>query len=195
MTYIEEVLDKVKISEPRHRLNQYPHELSGGLQQRMNTAICLLCNPSLLIADEFTTNLDVTTQAEVMKVVQELQQEYQMSILLITHDLALISEYCQQIGIIYAGQIMEIGDVREVFSRPAHPYTQGLINCIPDVGVSADRLNVIQGRVPTLIDPPGGCRFNTRCPHKIAGLCEAKVPPETSLSDNHSVWCYLHGGR
>jgi oligopeptide/dipeptide ABC transporter ATP-binding protein len=187
---IIDLLQKVKISDPRYRLEQYPHELSGGLQQRINTAISLLCSPSLLIADEFTTNLDVTTQAEVMKLALKIQQEMQMSILLITHDLALISEYCSHIGIIYAGQIVETGRVHEVFQGPTHPYTRGLMRCIPDVNMNVERLNVITGRVPNLIDPPAGCRFHTRCDAFLEGTCDQEMPPETKLTDSHSVWCH-----
>jgi oligopeptide/dipeptide ABC transporter ATP-binding protein len=145
-----------------------------------------------LIADEFTTNLDVTTQAEVMRLIQELQQDFQMSVLLISHDLALMSEYCHSIGIIYAGQMVETGHVRSVLTEPAHPYTRGLLSCIPDFNTSGGKLNVIGGRVPALIEPPTGCRYHPRCPHAIKGLCEMTAPVETRLSESHFTWCHLY---
>lgn len=185
-----EMLDRVKIPNPRSRFSQYPHELSGGMQQRVCIAIALACHPSLLIADEFTTSLDVTTQQEMLKLVVELQRQLTMSILFITHDLALISECCDDVIIMYAGQIMEKGRVDKVFRSPSHPYTRLLLNAIPTISGKDEKLKSIDGVVPSLINPPKGCRFHTRCGQRIAGKCDVAFPEETVLDEAHQVWCH-----
>jgi oligopeptide transport system ATP-binding protein len=185
-----EILDRVKIPNPRARFSQYPHELSGGMQQRVCIAIALACHPSLLIADEFTTSLDVTTQQEILKLVVELQRQSTMSILFITHDLALISECCDDVIIMYAGQIMEKGSVERVFRNPSHPYTRLLLNAIPTISRNDEKLNSIDGVVPSLINPPKGCRFHTRCKQYVPGTCDARFPQETVVDESHRVWCH-----
>jgi oligopeptide transport system ATP-binding protein len=185
-----EILDRVKIPNPRARFSQYPHELSGGMQQRVCIAIALACHPSLLIADEFTTSLDVTTQQEILKLVVELQRQSTMSILFITHDLALISECCDDVIIMYAGQIMEKGSVERVFRNPSHPYTRLLLNAIPTISRNDEKLNSIDGVVPSLINPPKGCRFHTRCKQYVPGTCDTRFPQETVVDESHRVWCH-----
>jgi oligopeptide transport system ATP-binding protein len=186
-----DMLDRVKIPQARMRFSQYPYELSGGMQQRVCIAIALACHPSLLIADEFTTGLDVTTQQEILKLVVELQRQLAMSILFITHDLALISECCDDVVIMYAGQIVEKGRVDHVFRDPSHPYTRLLLNAIPTIAKSDETLKSIDGVVPSLITPPKGCRFHTRCRHMIPGKCDVVFPRETVRDDAHQVWCHL----
>ena len=186
------MLEKVKISYPKLRSNQYPHELSGGMQQRVCIALALLCNPNLLIADEFTTNLDVTIQEEILKLVLDLQKSISISILFITHDLALINKSCKYVIIMYAGQIVEKGKVSEVFKSPSHPYTKALLNSIPKIKGNKKRLESIKGFVPSLINPPKGCRFHTRCEHKIPNKCDKYFPNSFNLENEHQVWCHLY---
>ena len=186
-----DMLDRVKIPQAKMRFSQYPYELSGGMQQRVCIAIALACHPSLLIADEFTTGLDVTTQQEILKLVVELQRQLTMSILFITHDLALISECCDDVVIMYAGQIVEKGRVDHVFRDPSHPYTRLLLNAIPTIAKNDETLKSIDGVVPSLIKPPKGCRFHTRCRHMIPGKCDVAFPRETVRDDAHQVWCHL----
>ena len=187
-----EMLDRVKIPQPATRFSQFPHELSGGMQQRVCIAIALACHPSLLIADEFTTGLDVTTQQEILRLVIELQRQSTMSILFITHDLALISECCDDVIIMYAGQILEKGRVDHVFQNPLHPYTKLLINAIPSISNNEEKLKSIEGFVPSLINPPKGCRFHTRCTQRILGKCDVAFPKENFVDDAHRVWCHLY---
>lgn len=187
-----EMLDRVKIPQPTTRFSQFPHELSGGMQQRVCIAIALACHPSLLIADEFTTSLDVTTQQEILRLVIELQRQLSMSILFITHDLALISECCDEVLIMYAGQILENGRVDHVFRNPRHPYTRLLIDAIPSISKDSEKLESIDGSVPSLIHPPKGCRFHTRCKQRISGRCDVVFPKETAVDDAHRVWCHLY---
>jgi oligopeptide transport system ATP-binding protein len=186
-----EMLEKVKIPMAGNRFKQYPHELSGGMKQRVVIAIALLCNPKLLIADEFTTNLDVTIQSEIINLVISLQKEMGMSVLFITHDLALINNSCEQIGIMYAGQMMEMGEVSEIFSNPSHPYTIGLLKSIPSIIGEKKELNSIKGFVPNLVNPPMGCRFHTRCEKIIPGVCDKMIPQIVNIGLNHFIQCHL----
>jgi len=186
-----EMLRKVRIPQPEIRFSQYPHELSGGMQQRVCIAIALACRPSLLIADEFTTSLDVTIQQEILKLVMDLQKEANMSILFITHDLALISESCDDVIIMYAGQIMEKGKVNKLFENPLHPYTKLLLDAIPTISSKKEKLKSIDGFVPSLINPPQGCRFHTRCVNKIEGKCDMVFPKVYEMEEEHQVWCHL----
>lgn len=190
-----DILDQVQIPQPAARFSQYPNELSGGMQQRVCIAIALACNPSLLIADEFTTSLDVTTQQEILKLVMKLQSRTTMSVLFITHDLALISDSCDDVAIMYAGQIVEKGKVENVFQAPAHPYTKLLLNAIPTITKKDEKLISIDGFVPTLVNPPGGCRFHTRCAHKIPGTCDITFPAETKVDAYHRVYCHLYNSQ
>jgi len=187
-----EMLDRVKIPQARMRFSQYPYELSGGMQQRVCIAIALACHPSMLIADEFTTGLDVTTQQEILKLVLELQRQLTMSILFITHDLALISECCDDVVVMYAGQIVEKGNVDRVFRDPSHPYTKLLLNAIPTISKNDETLKSIDGVVPSLINPPKGCRFHTRCKQAIPGKCDVVFPEQTVRDEAHQVWCHLY---
>ncbi|HUX21395.1 MAG TPA: oligopeptide/dipeptide ABC transporter ATP-binding protein, partial [Spirochaetia bacterium] len=154
-------------------------------------AIALACHPSLLIADEFTTSLDVTTQQEILSLVMELQRQLTMSVLFITHVLALIKESCDDVIIMYAGQIMESAKVKNLFRNPSHPYTKLLLNAIPSITSDEKVLKSIDGSVPSLVNPPKGCRFHTRCTQKISGKCDVSFPEETKLDAEHSVWCHL----
>ncbi len=185
-----EMLDRVKIPNAKMRFSQYPYELSGGMQQRVCIAIALACQPSLLIADEFTTSLDVTTQQEILKLVMELQRQSTMSVLFISHDLALISESCDDVVIMYAGQIVEKGSVQSVFRNPSHPYTKLLLDAIPTISRSEGKLKSIDGVVPSLVNAPKGCRFHTRCKLFVKGTCDAVFPQVTVLGEDHRVWCH-----
>jgi peptide/nickel transport system ATP-binding protein len=162
-----DVLEKVGIPDSHKRVTEFPHQLSGGMRQRVMIAMALACKPDLLIADEPTTALDVTIQAQILDLMQALQQEYGMAILFITHDLGVIAQLCDDVVVMYAGRVVEKSNVHELFKHPKHPYTQGLLNSIPKLNqLSKSRLNTIEGQVPTLQNMPEGCRFYNRCPHK-----------------------------
>ena len=183
------MLRKVGIPEPDVRMNEYPHQLSGGMRQRIVIAMALACEPSVVIADEPTTALDVTVQAQILELMQGLQRELGMAIILITHDLGVIAETCNDVVVMYAGRIAEAGPVQEIFSRPSHPYTRGLLDSIPTLDKPRKtRLNVIEGMVPGLKDLPAGCRFQNRCPYRI-DLC-ATQPPLEEVSPGHETACH-----
>lgn len=160
-----DLLDRVSIPEPAERVDDYPHEMSGGMKQRVIIAMALAAQPDLLIADEPTTALDVTIQAQILRLLNDLQEEFGMAVLFVTHDLGVVAEIADRVVVMYAGKIMERGDVYEVFEQPAHPYTQALLECLPGRG---DTTNAIGGSLPSMRDPPAGCRFNPRCPHAIS---------------------------
>lgn len=178
----------------RERIKDYPHQFSGGMRQRIGIAAALACNPELLIADEPTTALDVTIQAQIMELMKKLQQQYDTSLLMITHNLGIISELCKNVAVMYAGAIIEYGSVREVFSNPAHPYTQGLLGAIPSLDDDKERLVAIPGEVANPYHLPKGCSFNPRCEHCL-GVCMDGPPPMVKLNDNHYVACWARGGR
>jgi len=181
-----EKLRKVHIPSPQKRLNQYPHEFSGGMRQRIVVAIALLTNPALIIADEPTTALDVTIQAEIMDLLQELCQSDNMGLILITHDLAVVSQVTERIAVMYAGKIVELGSTQAVIDNPAHPYTKGLIKALPGSLQPGSRLNQIPGMMPTLTDIPPGCAFHPRC--SISGaVCQMEVPVLLSKKDYDSM--------
>ncbi len=181
-----EKLRKVHIPSPEKRLHQYPHEFSGGMRQRIVVAIALLTNPALIIADEPTTALDVTIQAEIMDLLQELCESDNMGLILITHDLAVVSQVTERIAVMYAGKIVELGPTRAVIKNPAHPYTQGLIKALPGSLQPGSRLNQISGMMPTLTDIPPGCAFHPRC--NISGtICQRQVPALLSKKDYDSM--------
>ncbi len=181
-----EKLRKVHIPSPEKRLNQYPHEFSGGMRQRIVVAIALLTNPALIIADEPTTALDVTIQAEIMDLLQELCDSENMGLMLITHDLGVVSQVTERIAVMYAGKIVEIGATRAVIENPAHPYTRGLIQALPGSLQPGSRLNQIPGMMPTLTDIPPGCAFHPRC--NISGtICKSEVPVLLSKLDYKSM--------
>ena len=191
-----DMLAKVGIAEPVRRLSQYPHELSGGMRQRVMIAIALACGPKLLIADEPTTALDVTIQAQILELMRALQRDSGVSILLITHDLGVVAEMAHRVAVMYAGQIVESADTATLFDRPLHPYTEGLMASIPkvDEAPAADRmLPAIAGMVPNLLDLPAGCAFQDRCP-KVHERCRREEPPLAEAAARHAVRCWLHVG-
>ena len=187
----EELLELVGINEPQKRLKQYPHELSGGMRQRVMIAIALACEPKLLIADEPTTALDVTIQAQILELMQELRQKLGMSIIMITHDLGVVASMCEKIAVMYAGHIVEYGTADEIFYEPHHEYTKGLINSIPKLNAEKiERLVPIEGQPVDLLNPPAGCPFAPRCANCMK-ICLHKMPPKTELSDTHYSYCWL----
>lgn len=188
-----ELLNLVNIAEPTRVINEYPHELSGGMQQRCMIAMALASNPKMLIADEPTTALDVTTQAQILDLIRDLNKIIGMSVVFITHDLAVIAEMCTRVGVMYAGNLVEEGQVNEVFSKPLHPYTSGLLATIPRIDADTKELKLesIQGSVPNLIKPPNGCRFHPRCKFKI-DICSEKKPRLVEVSNGHKVACFLY---
>jgi oligopeptide/dipeptide ABC transporter ATP-binding protein len=186
-----EMLRLVKIADPESRIDDYPHQLSGGMRQRVMIAMALSCNPSLLIADEPTTALDVTIQAQILELMQELQEKMGMSLLLITHDLGVVAEQANEVAIMYAGKIVERADAKGIFSRPLHPYTVGLLNSLPGArGDKKKRLEAIPGVVPSPLELPSGCRFRDRCP-KAGGICAEAEPALIEKEKGHWVACYF----
>ena len=186
-----ELLELVGINEPNKRLKQYPHELSGGMRQRVMIAIALACEPKLLIADEPTTALDVTIQAQILELMQELREKLGMSIIMITHDLGVVASMCERIAVMYAGHIVEYGTADEIFYNPSHEYTKGLIKSIPKLNVAeTERLVPIEGQPVDLLNPPAGCPFAPRC-DKCMKACLREMSPKTELSDTHYSHCWL----
>jgi peptide/nickel transport system ATP-binding protein len=190
-----ELLRMVGIPEPDKRAHAYPHEISGGQAQRVMIAMALACTPELLIADEPTTALDVTIQAQILDLMRDLKEKTGTAIMLITHDLGVVAEMCDRVVVMYAGQVVEQADVRELFANPLHPYTQGLLGSIPVLGQVRDRLDVIPGTVPNLLNPPPGCRFEPRC-QKCDGpareRCKAELPPLREIKPGHWVRTWLY---
>ena len=187
----KELLTLVGINEPEKRLKQYPHELSGGMRQRVMIAIALACEPKLLIADEPTTALDVTIQAQILELMEELRKKLGMSIIMITHDLGVVASMCEKIAVMYAGHIVEYGTTDEIFYQPGHEYTKGLINSIPKLNTEVrERLVPIEGTPVDLLNPPAGCPFAPRCKNCMK-ICLSKMPPRTELSDTHYTYCWL----
>ena len=187
-----EILRLVGIPAPEKRIAQFPHELSGGMRQRVMIAIALSCRPKLLIADEPTTALDVTIQAQIMELIVELNHKLAMGVILITHDLSVVAETCSRVAVMYLGQIVEEADVCSIFDHPRHPYTLGLIKSIPNIEEkNGDRLYVIEGMVPLLSQIPQGCRFRPRCPY-ATDRCAQEMPELTAISDLQKVRCWHH---
>ena len=189
----DRMLRLVRIPDPSNVVKSYPFELSGGMQQRVMIAMALACKPQLLIADEPTTALDVTIQAQILKLMRELQEETGTSILMITHNLGVVAEVCDRVGVMYAGTIAEIGPKMDIFKEPLHPYTQGLMNSIPKVTMDMTRLETIEGSVPNLTMPPTGCRFNPRCPYAMEKCKEIK-PLMVEVRPGHFTACHLYTG-
>ncbi|MGL5512216.1 MAG: ABC transporter ATP-binding protein [Sporomusa sp.] len=187
------ILTQVGVSSPKQRLREYPHQLSGGMRQRVMIAMALSCSPALLIADEPTTALDVTIQAQIIDLMMELKRKINSSILLITHDMGVVAEMADRILVMYAGQVVELGTVRQVFKKPLHPYTQGLLASIPRLDRDMGHLIAIEGSVPCLTNMPLGCRFQARCPSAME-ICKATAPPMLSLEEGRQVRCWLHKG-
>jgi oligopeptide transport system ATP-binding protein len=186
-----ELLELVGIPNAPSRLKQYPHEFSGGMRQRVMIAIALACNPSLVIADEPTTALDVTIQAQILRLMKDLQQKLDMSIILITHDLGIVADVCDRIVVMYAGKVIETGTKWEVFKNPKHPYTKGLLRSVPRLDQKKDEALIpIHGTPPDLIKPPVGCGFYSRCTEAMR-ICGKQDPALTELSDTHRAKCWL----
>jgi len=184
-------LEEVNIAEPAIRMKEYPHQLSGGMQQRVMIAMALVGEPSLLIADEPTTALDVTIQLQILELLKSLQKGKAMSILLITHDLGVIAEMCHRVQVMYCGRIVESADKNDLFDNPAHPYTQGLLKSVPRYDVKQGELDSIRGVVPDLTAVPLGCAFHTRCP-MVMDKCRQQLPDSISISPSHKVRCHLY---
>jgi peptide/nickel transport system ATP-binding protein len=189
---VTDVLRRVRIPSPERRLDDYPHQFSGGMRQRVVAAMAIACAPRLLIADEPTSSLDVTIQAQMMALFREIQAESGLGIILITHDLGVAASICHRVAVMYAGRIVETGDVRAIYRRPAHPYTQALLQSIPRLGERARRLHAIAGQPPSLLAPPAGCRFAARCPHRMP-VCDDQYPPESEPEPGHTARCWLIG--
>jgi peptide/nickel transport system ATP-binding protein/oligopeptide transport system ATP-binding protein len=187
-----EALKKVRFSDPENRLNNYPHELSGGMRQRAMIAMALACNPSLLIADEPTTALDVTIQTQILQLMKDLQKELDTAVLLITHDLGVIAETCENVALMYAGYVVESSDVNTFFTKPLHPYAKGLLKSIPRLDKTTKRLDIIKGLVPNLLEIPPGCPFHPRCKYCF-NKCKKELPQLITIEKNHAVRCHLYG--
>lgn len=186
-----EMLEKVQIAEPARRLKQYPHQLSGGMRQRVMIAMALSCNPSILIADEPTTALDVTVQAQILDLMSKLQEDFSSSIMLITHNLGVVSQMADEVAVMYLGKVVEHAPVREIFHAPKHPYTVGLLNSVPVLGKKGGSLQPIKGIVPSPIAEIKGCAFADRCP-KVHAICRQQVPLLKEVAPGHEVACWLY---
>jgi len=184
------MVDKLGIPYAADVVRRYPHELSGGMKQRIVIAIALACQPMLLIADEATSNLDVTIQAQILQLLKKLKETEISSVLLITHDLGIVAETCERVGVMYAGNICEVAHVKDLFASPCHPYTKALLAAVPKFSQEG-KLNSIEGNVPNLVTPPPGCRFHPRCP-KAQPICRKHVPADTEVGNGHTVACYLY---
>ncbi|MGC1122187.1 MAG: ABC transporter ATP-binding protein [Candidatus Methanofastidiosia archaeon] len=185
-----DMLHVVGIPDPERRMKEYPHQLSGGMRQRVMIAMALSCNPKLLIADEPTTALDVTIQAQILRLMDKLKQDFSASVLLITHDLGVIAQQCDNVAVMYAGEIVEHGSVEAIFGNPLHPYTVGLYQAIPRLDSDRERLRIIEGNVPNLIQIPSGCRFHPRCSH-ASERCAREKPQLVERENNHYTRCFL----
>ncbi|ACM22812.1 ABC transporter ATP-binding protein [Thermotoga neapolitana] len=192
---VVEMLKKVKIPNAEKVVDMYPFELSGGMLQRCMIAMAMSLNPTLLLADEPTTALDVTIQAQILYLMKELQKEYKSSILLITHDMGVVAQMADRVAVMYLGNIVETAEVFELFKNPLHPYTQALLRSIPKIGVRKTRLETIRGMVPDPYNLPTGCKFHNRCERFMKGLCDVKEPPEVEVMPGHKVKCFLYGGE
>ncbi|MEC1071781.1 ABC transporter ATP-binding protein [Priestia megaterium] len=189
-----EMLELVGIPNPKERLKQYPHEFSGGMRQRIVIAMALVCNPEVLIADEPTTALDVTIQAQILELFKDIQQKTDVSIILITHDLGVVAQVADRVAVMYAGKIVEIGTRRDIFYTPQHPYTKGLLRSVPRLDLYESELVPIAGSPPDLFAPPSGCSFAPRCPY-VMEVCDRMYPASTKLKESHQVHCWLQDER
>ena len=187
---VVELFRRVRIPGARRRVRSFPHEFSGGLRQRVMIAAGLAWSPSLLIADEPTTALDVTIEAQVLRLIAELQQEMEMGLLLITHDIGLVAENCDRVYVMYAGRIVEEARVRDLFTNPRHPYTRGLLASTPDLDDDREWLVTMEGAMPDLTEPFAGCAFYDRCPHRLDPRCATERPPLREVDDHHRVACF-----
>jgi peptide/nickel transport system ATP-binding protein len=187
-----EMLDKVGISNASLRVDQYPHELSGGMRQRAMIAMALVTKPSLLIADEPTTALDMTIQAQILELIQNLQRNLQMAVIFITHNMGVIANIADEIAVMYLGSIVEGGPTEEVINDPKHPYTKGLLDALPNIDRSGERLKGIPGDIPSPLERPTGCPFHNRCPKVIRKICGHKVPHRSQIAEARFVECFLY---
>lgn len=184
------VLQRVRIPSPERRLDDFPHQYSGGMRQRVVAAMAIACSPKLMIADEPTSNLDVTIQVQIIRLLREIQKETGVGLIFITHDMGVAANICDRVAVMYAGRIVEIGDVETIFDNPSHPYTQGLLDSIPHLGRRRERLYSIPGNPPDMQNPPEGCRFAARCPH-VMDRCRKEYPPESEVEPGHMAACWL----
>jgi oligopeptide/dipeptide ABC transporter ATP-binding protein len=189
-TRAKELLKAVRISAPERRVSEYPHQMSGGMRQRIVGAIAISCEPALLIADEPTTSLDVTIQAQYLNLLRDLQRSHGLALIFITHNLGIVAKMCDQVAVMYGGRMVESGPVKQIFNRPAHPYTEALLQSIPRLSDSGGRLAAIEGQPPDLAAPPPGCAFNPRCP-KIIDRCRIEDPPAFAVSERQVARCWL----
>ena len=186
------LMKRVGISNPEQRFDQYPHEFSGGMRQRAMIAMGLSCRPNLLVADEPTTALDVTIQAQILQLLKDLQEEGEMSVLYITHNLGVIAEHVDRVYVMYLGRVVETAPTEELFANPRHPYTQKLLRSVPRPGEPVERLETIEGSVPVPVGMPPQCGFASRCTQFIEGTCDAAVPAMTTVGEQHQVRCFLY---
>lgn len=184
-----QLLELCGIPDPEQRMKEYPHQLSGGMRQRVMIAIALACNPELLIADEPTTALDVTIQAQILQLMKDIKKDRDMSIIIITHDLGIVYDFCDRVVVVYTGEVVESAPVKELFQEPLHPYTQGLIGALPRLGHPTERLEAIEGMVPDAGEMPEGCHFHPRCPY-ATDRCRGEHPPLTTFPDGRQVRCF-----
>ena len=187
---IKELLRGVRIPSPEVRMREYPHQMSGGMRQRIVGAISISCEPRLLIADEPTTSLDVTIQAQYLKLLKDIQKQSGLGMIFITHNIGIVAKMCDKVAVMYAGKLVERAPVRTIFNQPAHPYTEALLNAMPKLADRSERLWSIEGQPPDLADLPGGCPFSPRCP-KAMDRCRREVPPEVQVDENHYTRCWL----
>jgi oligopeptide/dipeptide ABC transporter ATP-binding protein len=188
------LLEKVRIASPQQRIDQYPHEMSGGMKQRVMIAMALACKPDLLIADEPTTALDVTIQAQILDLLSDLQQDLGMAILLITHNLGVVAQFAQEVIVMYASKIAERAEVKTLFQQPSHPYTRALLKSLPRPGERQVRLEAIPGTVPSPLQYPTGCHFSSRCA-EVLEHCPTQPPPTVMVGESHEAVCWLHGSQ
>jgi oligopeptide/dipeptide ABC transporter ATP-binding protein len=187
---VRELLQSVRIPSPEIRMREYPHQMSGGMRQRIVGAIGISCGPRLLIADEPTTSLDVTIQAQYLKLLKDIQTQSGLAMIFITHNIGIVAKMCDKVGVMYAGRLVERAPVRTIFNQPAHPYTEALLNAMPKLTDKTERLWSIEGQPPDLANLPPGCPFSPRCP-KAMDRCRREVPPEFQVGENHSTRCWL----
>ena len=190
----KELLGAVRISAPETRVGEYPHQMSGGMRQRIVGAIAISCEPALLIADEPTTSLDLTIQAQYLNLLSDLQKRYHLALIFITHNLGIVAKMCDKVAVMYAGRMVESGPVRQIFNRPAHPYTEALLRSIPRLTDRRERLTAIEGQPPDMTSPPSGCAFHPRCPKAIE-RCQEQDPPTFEVAADQRARCWLADSR
>lgn len=187
----KELFEMVNLPDPEKTMNRYPHQLSGGMKQRVMIAMALACDPKLLIADEPTTALDVSVQAQILSLIKNLQSNLGSSVIIVSHDLGVIASMAHKVAVMYAGSIVEFGRVEDIFNNPGHPYTRGLIGAIPRLDQDQEYLEIIKGALPNLLRLPEGCKFRERCPLAM-DICASARPPRVELEDGHEVFCYAY---